>query len=335
MKTKRKTNSHPPPEESESQERAPKYRTQHTRRQGSLQPKRHHARPVRPRRRAPGRKPPKFLDSIAELEQELGAVGGFERRLVHYIACTEWRLRRLVRLETGSLSHQLEKERLRELRIQADLSRLSPALQPNPGGQHLPKQPNPAGQDPPELDDRVPGSGRGSHARNRSPEPPAENPSSQANPIGPNTQSPGQTQSHGNTPSPGNTQSPDGYGSSVATRDYQQTTQELGASTVAYYDRPILLTLSLYESRLNRKYLTLLKQLRQKKNRPSEASAQNQTPQPQPETTQRRGETTEPGSETTEPRHETADLRQAKEMSEDSPARGTRPGPQDKVTSVA
>ena len=312
----------------------------------------------------PDENPQEFLDSIAELEQELGAVGGFERRLVHYIACTEWRLRRLVRLETGSLSHQLEKERLRELRIQADLSRLSPALQPNPGGQHLPKQPNPAGQDPPELDDRVPGSGRGSHARNRSPEPPAENPSSQANPIGRNTQSPGQTQSHGNTPSPGNTQSPDGYGSSVATRDYQQTTQELGASTVAYYDRPILLTLSLYESRLNRKYLTLLKQLRQtQKNRPSEASAQNQTPQPQPETTQRRGETTEPGSETTEPgsettepgsettepgsettepgsettepRHETADLRQAKEMSEDSPACGTRPGPQDKVTSVA
>ena len=213
----------------------------------------------------PDENPQEFLDSIAELEQELGAVGGFERRLVHYIACTEWRLRRLVRLETGSLSHQLEKERLRELRIQADLSRLSPALQPNPGGQHLPKQPNPAGQDPPELDDRVPGSGRGSHARNRSPEPPAENPSSQANPIGRNTQSPGQTQSHGNTPSPGNTQSPDGYGSSVATRDYQQTTQELGASTVAYYDRPILLTLSLYESHLNRKYLTLLKQLRQTK----------------------------------------------------------------------
>ena len=241
----------------------------------------------------PDEDPQEFFDSVAELKQELGAVGGFERRLVHHIACTEWRLRRLLRLETGSLTHQLEKQRLRELRDQADLSTLSPPLQPNSDGQQR------AGRD-----DRAREDERGSQ---------------------------------GDTKSPGNTQSPDGSGSPVATRDYQQTTQQLGASTVAYQDKPVLLTLSLYESRLNRKYLTLLKQLRQiQKNRPPpEASAQNETPQPHHETTQPSHETAEPTGVTAEPGSETTDLRQAREMSEDSPACGTRPGPQDKVTSVA
>ena len=240
----------------------------------------------------PDENPQEFFDSVAELEQELGAIGGFERRLVHHITCTEWRLRRLLRLETGSLTHQLEKQRLRELRDQADLSTMSPPLQPNSDSQH------PAGSD-----DRAREGERGSQ---------------------------------GDTKSPGNTESPDGSGSPVATRDYQQTTQQLGASTVAYQDKPVLLTLSLYESRLNRKYLTLLKQLRQiQKNRPPEASAQNETPQPHHETTQPSHETAEPTGVTAEPGSETADLRQAKEMSEDSPACGTRPGPQDQVTSVA
>ena len=133
----------------------------------------------------PDENPEEFIQLIAELEVELEAVGGFEHRLVRHIADAEWRIRRLVRLETGALTHQLEKERLRVERIQADLPNLPPALQPASGGQDT----QPAGI-------------------------------------------------------------------------YQQTTRELGSSIVAYGNSPVLLTLSLYESRLNRKHQSLLKQLR-------------------------------------------------------------------------
>ena len=137
-----------------------------------------------------------FIQLIADLGEELEAVGGFEHRLVRHIADAEWRIRRLVRLETGALTHQLEKERLRVERIQADLPNLPPALQPPSGG---------------------------------------HNHTTPAGPIEQDTQ-------------------PAGI--------YQQTTRELGSSIVAYGNSPVLLTLSLYESRLNRKHQSLLKQLR-------------------------------------------------------------------------
>ena len=42
----------------------------------------------------PDENPEEFLDLIATLEQELNAIGGFERRLVRHIADAEWRIRR-------------------------------------------------------------------------------------------------------------------------------------------------------------------------------------------------------------------------------------------------
>ena len=68
----------------------------------------------------PDENPEDFLQLIADLEQELEAGSPFERRLVHHIACTEWRMRRLVRLETGALMSQIEEERLCAQRLQAE-----------------------------------------------------------------------------------------------------------------------------------------------------------------------------------------------------------------------
>ena len=132
----------------------------------------------------PGEDPQEFLQLIADLEQELEAGSGFERRLVRHIADTEWRMRRLVRLETGVLTHQLENERLHAQRVQAALGK----------------------------------------------------PNQQAKPGDENASTPADL--------------------------YQQSTTELGVVVEGDRDTPVLLTLSLYESRLTRKYFSLLKQLR-------------------------------------------------------------------------
>ena len=147
----------------------------------------------------PDENPEEFLQLIADLEEELEAGSAFERRLVHHIACTEWRMRRLVRLETGAIMSQLEEERLCAQRLQAGL-----------GEENGP--------------------------------PPAD--------------------------------------------PYQQSTQELGAVVAGDRDTPVLLTLSLYESRLTRKYFSLLKHLRltQKLRRAAEAVE----PEPLPAETEAR-----------------------------------------------
>ncbi len=132
----------------------------------------------------PGEDPQEFLQLTADLEQELEAGSSFERRLVRHIADTEWRMRRLVRLETGALTHQLEKERLYAQRVQAEVGNLN--QQAKPGDENA----------------------------------------------------------------------------STTADLYQQSTKELGAVVEGDRDTPVLLTLSLYESRLTRKYFSLLKQLR-------------------------------------------------------------------------
>ena len=229
----------------------------------------------------PDENPQEFLELIADLEQELQAVGGFEHRLVRHIADTEWRMRRLVRLETGALTHQLDKERLYAQRVQAELGNLPPALQPKPGEGSQAPQPQPGEKNQtlvPEPADRGT---------------PADHiPDSIPDSINDNAQ-------------------PDA--------DYQQTTRELGSAIVAHRDSPVLLTLSLYESRLNRKHLSLLKQLRltQKIRRTEEAERhesadprnQGKVPQPLPSETEARAvvaratDTAPPASEP-EPRHE-------------------------------
>ena len=163
----------------------------------------------------PGDDPQEFLQLIADLEQELEAGSGFERRLMRHIADTEWRMRRLVRLETGALTSQLEKERLYAQRLQAELGKLNQSLQPEHAGQNQTVQ-----------------TGLGD-----------ESASPSANP-------------------------------------YQQTTKGLGAVVAADRDTPVLLTLSLYESRLSRKYFSLLKQLRftQKLRRAAEALERHRLP---------------------------------------------------------
>ena len=83
----------------------------------------------------PEENPEEFLQLIADLEQELEACGDFECRLVHHIAGAEWRMRRLVRLETGALTSQLEKERLYAHRMQAELGKLNQSVQAKPGEQ--------------------------------------------------------------------------------------------------------------------------------------------------------------------------------------------------------
>jgi len=132
----------------------------------------------------PDENPEEFLQLIADLEQELEAGGPFELRLVRHIADAEWRMRRLVRLETGALMDQLEKERLYAQRVQAGLGNLN--QQAGHGEENAPRPADP----------------------------------------------------------------------------YRQTTKELGAALLGDSDNPVLLTLSLYESRLSRKYFSLLSQLR-------------------------------------------------------------------------
>ncbi len=173
----------------------------------------------------PGENPEEFLQLIADLEQELEARGDFERRLVHHIAGTEWRMRRLVRLETGALTSQLEKERLYAQRKQAELGKLNQRVQAQHGDQTQSVQ---AAHD-------------------------GENQSLQAE------------RGEQNSPPPD---------------PYQQSTKELGAVVAGDRDTPVLLTLSLYESRLTRKYLSLLKQLRltQKLRRAAEAMEPEQQP---------------------------------------------------------
>ena len=174
----------------------------------------------------PDENPEDFLQLIADLEQELEAGSAFECRLVHHIASTEWRMRRLVRLETGALMSQLENERLCALRRQAELGKLNQAVQAKHGEQN-----------------QSPQAGHGE----QSAPPPAD--------------------------------------------PYQQSTKELGAVVAEDRDTPVLLTLSLYESRLNRKYLSLLKQLRltQKLRRAAEAVE----PEPLPSETETRPPATE------------------------------------------
>ena len=174
----------------------------------------------------PDENPEEFLQLIADLEQELEAGSAFERRLVHHIANTEWRMRRLVRLETGALMSQLEKERLYAQRLQAELGKLNQSLQAEHGEQTQSVQ---AAHD-------------GEKQR---------------------LQAEGGEQ---NSPPPAD--------------PYQQSTKELGAVVAGDRDTPVLLTLSLYEARLNRKYLSLLKQLRltQKLCRNAEAMEPEQQP---------------------------------------------------------
>ena len=174
----------------------------------------------------PDENPEEFLQLIADLEQELDAGSDFERRLVHHIAGAEWRMGRLVRLETGALTSQLEKERLYAQRMQADLGKLNQSVQAKPGEQTQSVQ---AAHD-------------------------GENQSLQA-----------ERGEQNSPPPPG---------------PYQQNTKELGAVVAEDRDTPVLLTLSLYESRLTRKYLSLLKQLRltQKLRRAAEALEPQQQP---------------------------------------------------------
>ena len=179
----------------------------------------------------PGEDPEEFLQLITDLEQELQASSGFERRLVRHIADTEWRMRRLVRLETGALTSQLEKERLHAQRVQAQLGQLNQALQAKLGGQNQSVPAKPGGD-------------------NQSVQ--TEHHEESAPPAGP----------------------------------YQQSTKELGAVVAGDRDTPVLLTLSLYEARLTRKYFGLLKQLRltQKLRRAAEAME----PRPLPAETETR-----------------------------------------------
>ena len=178
----------------------------------------------------PDEDPQQFLELITELEQELKAATGFERRLVRHIADTEWRTRRLVRLETGALTHQLDKERLHAQRVQAELGNLPAALQPKPGVQNQDPPPKPGH----ENEDLQAKHGEQSQPGGQNHGAPAElagqNPRSPVGPIEQNVQPVG---------------------------TYYQTTRELGSAVVAYRDSQVLLTLSLYESRLNRKYITL------------------------------------------------------------------------------
>ena len=95
----------------------------------------------------PDENPEEFIQLIADLEQELEAGGPFELRLVRHIADTEWRMRRLVRLETGALMHQLEKERLYAQRVQAGLGEVN--QQAGHGGEKRPPARRPLPPDHP------------------------------------------------------------------------------------------------------------------------------------------------------------------------------------------
>ena len=207
----------------------------------------------------PDENPEDFLQSIADLEQELEAGSPFERRLVCHIATTEWRMRRLVRLETGALTSQLEKERLYAQRRQAELGKLNQSLQAKHGEQN---------------------------------------------------ESPQAGHSDENSP--------------PTTGPYQQSTKELGAVVAGDREPPVLLTLSLYESRLTRKYLILLKQLRltQKLRRAAEAAAEAMEPEQQPAETEARQPAPEsPPAEQHPPTPSTSQVSPQPPLKEPAPAK--------------
>ena len=193
----------------------------------------------------PDENPEEFIQLIDELELDLKAVGGFERRLVCHIADAEWRMRRLVRLETGALTHQLETERLRAQQAQAALGIPPPVLEPNRRGQNPRSASSHQNQD-----------AQANHTELSQPEPSEENQNPRSGPEGLN-------QSTLEEPEGQNHKSPAvAVVRGVQSGAYQQTTRELGSAVLAYTTGPLLLTLSLYESRLNRKHQSLLKQLR-------------------------------------------------------------------------
>ena len=97
----------------------------------------------------PEENPEEFIQLIADLEQELEAGGAFERRLVRHIADAEWRMRRLVRLETGALMDRLEKERLYAQRVQAELGKVN--QQAGHGEENAPRPADPYRQSTLEL----------------------------------------------------------------------------------------------------------------------------------------------------------------------------------------
>ena len=177
----------------------------------------------------PDENPQEFLGLITELEKELNAVGGFEHRLVRHIADAEWRIRRIIRLENGVLTRQLEAERLRVRRIQADLGNLLPPKQTlPPAAAQQGSPPASTGQgSPPDVAQALSLPSR--HSSRLLPDSPTATAPAAPRPLLPGA--------------------------------YQQTTLELGSAIDQYGVGPTLSTLSLYESRLNRKYQSLLKQL--------------------------------------------------------------------------
>ena len=215
----------------------------------------------------PDENPKEFLDLIATLEQELNAIGGFERRLVRHIADAEWRIRRIVRLETGFLTHHLEQERLRVQEIQANLSNLLALKQKSPPAAVVSQQQPPADAaqpgSPAEAEQKNPGAEVAQEA------PPAEvaqqGTPTDAKPEGPApdvAQAISLPSRHSCRLLPNPPAATNPVPHPQPTAPYQQTTKQLGSTIDRYGVGPTLSTLSLYESRLNRKHQSLLKQLR-------------------------------------------------------------------------
>ena len=333
----------------------------------------------------PDENPEEFLDLIGTLEQELNAIGGFERRLVRHIADAEWRIRRIVRLESGFLTHHLEQERLRAQEIQANLSNLLALKQKSPPAA-------PVAQQQPPAYAAQPGSPAEAEQKNPAAEVAQEAPLAALAQKGTPTKakqenSPTDEAQQGPPPDVAQALSlpsrhscrllpnPPAATNPVPhpqpTAPYQQTTQELGSTIDRYGVGPTLSTLSLYESRLNRKHQSLLKQLRlTQKNRLAEdahplalgfasLTRDSEVAESQPDTPEPPRETAKPEPETSEPRNElhrvdesvdhieqAADEepqlltvetqhQQTPKGPDDNPTSDTRPGPQDEVASVA
>ena len=199
----------------------------------------------------PDENPEEFLDLIATLEQELNAIGGFERRLVRHIADAEWRIRRIVRLESGFLTHHLEQERLRAQKIQANLSNLLALKQENPPAAVVSQQQPPA-------DAAQPGSPSEAEQENPAPEvtqegtptgAEQENPPTEEAQEGPPpevAQALSLPSRHSCRLSPNSPAAADPSALQPQPGAYQQTTQELGSTIDRYGVGPTLLTLSLY-----------------------------------------------------------------------------------------
>ena len=306
----------------------------------------------------PDENPEEFLDLIGTLEQELNAIGGFERRLVCHIADAEWRIRRIVRLESGFLTHHLEQERLRAQEIQANLSNLLALKQENPPAA-------PVAQQQPPADAAQPGSPAEAEQKNPAAEVAQEGPAPEV------AQALSLPSRHSCRLLPNPPAATNPVPHPQPTAPYQQTTQELGSTIDRYGVGPTLSTLSLYESRLNRKHQSLLKQLRltQKIRLAEDAhplalgfaslSRDSEVAESQPDTPEPPRETAKPQPETSEPRNELhgvdesaghieqaageepqlltveAQHQQTPEGPEDNPTSDTRPGPQDEVASVA